>query len=305
MAKKKRSAALFEVMVKQEQRRLPRPPGVFRTLYLWFKNRPKNAPTPAPVMSAVAVREEVAGRVIVEPPPAPILREITKLPPLPVEPAPSREPDSTTVALNRGRGLLALRVSYGTAIITAFAVATVVISAFLIGKRFQSRPQTVLAPTTTQELRRQAPRPNLTDVRRVSNPPPITYTGDPPDVASANNTATGGNPAGNAPAKPKERELGLNYVMVQSYPEEKMAVAAAAALRQNGIDCTVEKGIPGFFRFAVVGQIGFSRISNNPQLDAYMNKIRAISESYARKPNSFAAFKPQPVKWQAWPRRAD
>src|SRR6058998_1406304 len=62
MAKKKRSAALFEVMVKQEQRRLPRPPGMFRTLYLWFKNRPKAEP--APVMASMAAREEMIERLI-------------------------------------------------------------------------------------------------------------------------------------------------------------------------------------------------------------------------------------------------
>ena len=305
MARKKRSAALFEVMVKQEQARLPRPPGVFRTLYLWFKNRPRAERAPARVAAAVAVREEVVERFAAPVAPRPILREIDDLPPLPVEPAPSREEPEARVRVARGGGLLSLRLSYGTAMITAFAVATVVISAFLIGKKWQSRPQTVIAPATTPELRRQAPRPNLTDVRRVSAPPAVQYSGDPPDVATNSGAAAGTTATGNAPARPKERELGLNYVMVQSYPEEKMAVAAAAALRQNGIDCTVEKGIPGFFRFSVVGQIGFSRISNNPQLDAYLNKIRAISDLYAKKANSFAAFKPQPVKWQAWQRKAD
>ena len=57
MAKKKRSAALFEVMVKQEQRRLPRPPGMFRTLYLWFKNRPKAAQMA--MVDSVVARVEV------------------------------------------------------------------------------------------------------------------------------------------------------------------------------------------------------------------------------------------------------
>ena len=74
MAKKKRSAALFEVMVKQEQRRLPRPPGMIRTLYLWFKNRPKAVP--APVLSSVVAREEADAAVITGPPPAPILRDV-------------------------------------------------------------------------------------------------------------------------------------------------------------------------------------------------------------------------------------
>jgi hypothetical protein len=307
MAKKKRSAALFEVMVKQEQRRLPRPPGMFRTLYLWFKNRPKAAP--APLVTSVVEREEAVERVITEAPPAPapmpILREVEYVPPPRPQPTPVDEEQAPRpVRVQREGGWLALRMSYGTAMITAFAVATVVISAFLIGKRWQNRPQTVLAPTTSQELRRQAPRANLTDVRRVSNPPAVQYTADPPELSN-NVATTGTNVAGNAPAKPKDREVGLNYVMIQSYPEEKMAVAAAAALRQNGIDCTIERGVPGFFRFGVVGQIGFSRISNNPQLEAYLNKIRAISDSYAKKPSSFAAFKPQPIKWQNWVRKAD
>jgi len=304
MAKKKRSAALFEVMVKQEQRRLPRPPGMIRTLYLWFKNRPKAAPAPA--FSSVMAREEADAAVITGLPPAPILREVEYVPvPPQLEPTPVRdESGPTEVRVQRDGGLLALRVSYGTVIITAFALATVVISAFLIGKRWQNRPQTVLAPTTTPELRRQAPRPNLTDVRRVSVPPTVAYSGDPPDVVN-NAAATGANVAGNAPARPREREIGLNYVLIQSYPEEKMAVSAAAALRQNGIDCTVEKDVPKFFKYSVVGLIGFSRISNNPQLEAYTNKIRSISDAYAKKPNSFAAFKPQPIKWQAWPRKAD
>src|SRR5687767_9707565 len=137
MAKKKRSAALFEVMVKQEQRRLPKPPGMFRTLYLWFKNRPRASPAPA-VASSVFARDDAAEAVITQPPPAPILREVEYAPPTP-EPEPVHEERrSAPVTVQRQGGLLALRMSYGTAIITAFALATVVISAFLIGKRWQN-----------------------------------------------------------------------------------------------------------------------------------------------------------------------
>src|SRR4051812_24272741 len=155
MAKKKRSAALFEVMVKQEQRRLPRPPGMFRTLYLWFKNRPKAAPMA--MVDSVVEQEEASERVITQPPPAPapMLREVEYVPP-PPEPAPKvyrEEYRPAPVRVQREGGWLALRMRYGTAVITAFAVATVVISAFLIGKRWQNRPQTVLAATTTPELR--------------------------------------------------------------------------------------------------------------------------------------------------------
>src|SRR5207237_8331391 len=83
MAKKKRSAALFEVMVKQEQRRLPRPPGMFRTLVLWFKNRTKSAPAPA--VTSVLSRDDSSEGVITKVPLATVLREAERLAPL--EPA--------------------------------------------------------------------------------------------------------------------------------------------------------------------------------------------------------------------------
>ena len=136
-------------------------------------------------------------------------------------------------------------------------------------------------------------------------PAAVDFNAEPSDVVANNAAANGANVAGNAPARSKERTVGLNYVMVQGYPEERMAVAAATALQQNGIDCTVERSIPGFLKYSVVGQIGFSRVSSNAELEAYMNKIRAISDRYAKKPNSFAAFKPQPFKWQAWGKRAE
>src|SRR3989440_10092026 len=99
MAKKKRSAALFEVMVKQEQRRLPRPPGMFRTLYLWFKNRPKPERVSVPAMTVA--REEFSAPAEVEPSP-PLMREIKYVPP-PPEPEPQYtydEPARETVTVN-------------------------------------------------------------------------------------------------------------------------------------------------------------------------------------------------------------
>src|SRR3954454_423327 len=75
MAKKKRSAALFEVMVKQEQRRLPRPPGVFKTLYLWFKNRPgPQRPAAVAAMAAMPEQDLAQEAVITAPFVAPPLR---------------------------------------------------------------------------------------------------------------------------------------------------------------------------------------------------------------------------------------
>src|SRR6476660_3965106 len=133
MAKKKRSAALFEVMVKQEQRRLPQPPGMFRTLYLWFKNRHKAERVSAPAMTMA--REESSAPVAAEAPP-PVMRAIKYVPqPHEVEPEPTyNEASYESAPVQRTGRQIAMRFSYGTVVVSALALATVVTSAFLIGK---------------------------------------------------------------------------------------------------------------------------------------------------------------------------
>src|SRR5436190_10859636 len=119
MAKKKRSAALFEVMVKQEQRRLPRPPGVFKTLYLWFKNRPRpQRPAAVAAMAAMPERDLTQEAVITAPFVAPPVREPEYIPP-PPPPRLEPEPREFTSTASRAKppGEVSFRISYGTMII--------------------------------------------------------------------------------------------------------------------------------------------------------------------------------------------
>jgi hypothetical protein len=300
MAKKKRSAALFEVMVKQEQRRLPRRPGVFRTIYLWFKNRPRQTAMEGAVARAAEAQAAIS---------APVM-EATITAPLPPAPRavveveyaapPQRSSDhdgESGVTVRRDRGALALRMSYGTAMIGTFALATVVVVAFLVGRKWSNRPQTVLATTTTEKIRQQPPRPNLTNIRAPVRPAPLDNNAEPVETPGGSTGAAGG---GVAPARSRERTLGLNYVMVQAYLEEKHATQAATLLQQNGIECTVERNVPGFLKYSVVGMIGFSKISNNQHLEAYMSKIRSVGDLYSKSRGSsfIYSFKPQPFKWQ-------
>jgi hypothetical protein len=166
--------------------------------------------------------------------------------------------------------------------------------------------KTVLAPTTSEQLRAQPPRGNLTNIRDtrrapVPAPTPVDNNVEPVDVSAG----AGGAGGGNAAARPKERQIGYNYVVIQSYTEEKMANEMAALVKQNGIDCTVEKGLPIWLKYSVVGMMPFTRISNNPQLDAYISKIKSISDLYIKSKNSFKAFDPKPFKWQAWTRKTE
>jgi hypothetical protein len=156
-----------------------------------------------------------------------------------------------------------------------------------------------LSQVTVDQLRVQPAQPGVINVRR-DVPPPSDYSVRNEPATSPNATRQTAAPP--APAQRKVRQTGVNYVLVQSYPpeEEKMAHEAAKLLTENGIDCTVERGVAGYGVrwFSVVGLDGFTKVSNNPQLEAYTRKVKSVSERNAKK-GSFKAFAPTPVKWQA------
>jgi hypothetical protein len=96
------------------------------------------------------------------------------------------------------------------------------------------------------------------------------------------------------------REVGKNYVIIQSYLEKKTADEAADALKKAGIDCTVERNVPYNPKaFVVMGTTGFVRIST-PEYKAYTNKIVAVSEKFANVPGSrkWRKFEPGAYMWR-------
>ena len=95
----------------------------------------------------------------------------------------------------------------------------------------------------------------------------------------------------------RNRKVGYQYVVIQSYPDAKLADDARKVLAENGVESTVEQNLPGWSRwFCVLSTKGFERLSSNPEYDAYLRKIGQISKTYAKK-GSFKEFAPTPVKW--------
>ncbi len=79
------------------------------------------------------------------------------------------------------------------------------------------------------------------------------------------------------------RAGGVNYVIVQSYPDEMTAQSVADLLTSRGIPATVEKNLPRWSRpgatlYSVVGLDAFERMSNNPQYARYVDRIRKLSD---------------------------
>ena len=97
-----------------------------------------------------------------------------------------------------------------------------------------------------------------------------------------------------------ERRIGLQYVLVQSYPPEEKHLAedAVAALRDHGVPSTVEMGLPWAPRwYSVVGMKGFDRTKDSPEYRAYVSKIEQVSDKFAGT-SKFKQFEPKPLRWQ-------
>jgi hypothetical protein len=98
----------------------------------------------------------------------------------------------------------------------------------------------------------------------------------------------------------ENRTVGLQYVIIQSYPEEEkpLAESAMAALNQHGVLCTVERGLPyAPSWYCVVGITGFARTKEVPEYDAYLSKIQQISDQFAGT-SKFKKFEPKPFRWR-------
>ena len=98
-----------------------------------------------------------------------------------------------------------------------------------------------------------------------------------------------------------KRTVGMQYVLIQSYPpeEEKFAKAAVDLLNANGVLCTAETGVPyAPHWFCVIGVTGFDRTRNSPEYDAYIAKIKQIEAKAGGTSKFLKKFDPKPYPWK-------
>jgi hypothetical protein len=212
--------------------------------------------------------------------------------------------------IDRDRQIISLRVSYVSAIVAGFALVVVLLLAFVIGKRV-GRNIVPAAVVSSEDLKKYPPYPQVLDVRRGGDHASLMAVAPEANaVGSADPTGADVAPAPQ-PGAPLivhdvKRQVGLNYVVVQSYPEEKDAKAARDLLIKNGIPCTIEKP-PEVLRlpeawFSVIGTAGFEKISTH-EYENYMITIANVSTQFEATGKSagaskFKRFKPLGVKWR-------
>lgn len=260
MAKGKHAAALFEVI-----NRGKRPDqqvgmtGALRTPRWWFKRNAQGQTAPDKDSPAAA-----------DPASAEPLRR----------PGFRIDPDRQTISL---------KLTYTTVAISAFALVVVLCLAYLVGRSLRSGPAVANASPSIEETLNQPAQPQVLDVPRNTDTPA------PADTPAAHSSAPTPPPA--VVVQDGKRQNGLNYVVVQSYPDEKTATEVRNLLIENNIGATIEKGLRGLNPnwYIVVGTDGFARPSA-PEYQAYVRRLQAISARYAQK-GSFKAFEPMGYRW--------
>ena len=149
--------------------------------------------------------------------------------------------------------------------------------------------------TTLTEEGAEAPAPEAPNNVRVDPPPaePVSTGNDAPRGGGPTEGTVVNNPAPEGVTDELPRHNGLNYIVIQSYPERKDAEAAKEALLAAGIPCTVQRPPSGWDQklWAVIGTYGFPRTNTMPQYNQYMQRIKAVSKTFAGK-SKYRSFDP-------------
>jgi hypothetical protein len=225
------------------------------------------------------------------------------------------------VDVDSDRREVTIRFRYTTAIVAGFAVCVIIGLAYLTGRRNNDRA----AGANGISSAAIKAGPVLPDVLKIGpdSKPPEDHDdiADPPAPPAGGKTGDASKagvkpPVPPVPARPAAnpnlpgaadgvetvlpRIKGLNYVVIQSYPEEKNALEAQRALAADGIPCTIESGLKGWTAddwHSIVGTHGFARIKDAPAYQRYLRAVEAVSKKYAGSSKS-KRFEPMAYKWK-------
>ena len=325
MARRKNAAALFEVIHADE--RFPRRHSSRWSLRAprWLFGRRSSEDSAAAGSVGTIDYETPADRG-----PSLLARAFALIPSMP----------RIGMTLDPERQLVRLQFSYTGALVTAFTLVVAIALAYMVGRQTSHRPMPALAEQTTEELRAGPAYAEVLDIGNDTDPPvamavgPAPRTGSASAAQQATSTAAArqaaaakANAAAPQPTPPPQasaqqaarpsqwtepkapatymvsdenRTVGLQYVIIQSYPEEEKALAESAVqtLNQHGVLCTVERGLPyAPSWYCVVGITGFARTKEVPEYDAYVARVQQLSDQFAGT-SKFKKFDPKPFRWR-------
>ena len=128
----------------------------------------------------------------------------------------------------------------------------------------------------------------------IASPAAPSQQAKAPITGAAAKSATPVAPTNTSPGK-AARQVGMHYVIAQSYPDINIAKKACDVLAQAGIPCTVEAGPTGWALrswYSVVSVKAFDHVRRNPELEAFKDAIETAGAKFATS-RSFDRFEPK------------
>jgi hypothetical protein len=206
--------------------------------------------------------------------------------------------------LDRDTREVTMRLPLNAVAIGAFGLVLCIGLAYVMGRHGRNREAIPVAAVTddNEDSQTEDLRPDALDVARhpshvsvkdapaaLVKPPAHLMSDDAHyhdrDSLPEANTVHGITPI--APPADGPRIIGLNYLLIQNYPNQASATEARDFLVQNGIACTVEKVPPGFFCpdpnwMSVITSRGFDREAlRSPEYDAFKRQIEKLGDKFA------------------------
>jgi hypothetical protein len=188
------------------------------------------------------------------------------------------------------------RLSYTTAALIAFIGLVLMGLAFVVGKHLAERSGDDPA---IQAIRTGQADPGVLNLDHTESP---GVTARPAGSDASNSPAPQAQPHAAAASSdaavatgPVKRTIGLDYLVVQSYPTQKSAQDAADMLTENGVPCTVEHGLrwaPNWY--SVVTVAGYPPHSDEG--DTLVESIRKAAADQAKLGHRWR-FEPQGYQW--------
>ena len=181
-------------------------------------------------------------------------------------------------------------------ILAGAAAAFVIIGVVATARHLMHRTDTsASALASLQQIRQQARHPEVMEVAVQTHP--TAPLADAPSSPGPDATIALAQSADSV-LPPAPRQVNLNYVLVQSYGDQKTASEACDFLNHNGIPCTIERGVKNWRKdfYLVIGLQGFTRVSG-PDYVAYRTRIEALSAQFASPHSYYKGFAPQAIKW--------
>jgi hypothetical protein len=319
MAKGKHATALFEVMSKTKLangKSATTPSGGIPTPKWWFNSKNRTGVKVLPPEETLDVPEDEAPDPDLDTPsprPSPVMApqmisSIDVSEANSAAPAPRVQP--VAVSVDPEHQQISLRLSYTSALIGGFGLFIALGLAVLIGKSLTRGPSPAIADVSTEILKRNPPTPGVMNVARRSD---VGGTNDSVEGPRPTSPSTGTHPPHGTFVEPHppatfvsedaHRSNGLNYAIIQSYPDKETADKAADFLTKNGIGCTVEKKLPNWplpwaDGCVVVGIRGYAKVTNNPSLEAYKKSIMDVSAKFTTGRARFSGFSPSMYLWK-------